>query len=115
MKISRLLVFDAKPVILDEITLAQSTFPALTMEKLAASQGSIYSFLESTYGARMIRAVETIKAVAADRFASKHLKVSVGTPLLSVDRVAFTYDDKPVEWRQGRCLTEGYSYLNELA
>jgi GntR family transcriptional regulator len=115
MKISRVLVFDAKPVILDEITLAQSTFPALTMEKLAASQGSIYSFLESTYGARMIRAVETIKAVAADRFASKHLKVSVGTPLLSVDRVAFTYDDKPVEWRQGRCLTEGYSYLNELA
>ena len=37
-----------------------------------------------------------------------------GTPLLCVDRVAFTYGDKPVEWRRGLCVTEGFSYFNEL-
>lgn len=115
MQIARVLVFDGKPLIYDEITLAQSTFPNLSMEKLVASQGSIYSFLETAYGARMIRAEECIKAVAASRLASKHLKVAVGTPLLSVDRVAYTYGDRPVEWRRGLVLTEGYSYLNELA
>jgi GntR family transcriptional regulator len=113
--ISRVLVFDGRPLILDEITLAQSNFPNLTMEKLVASHGSIYSFLETAYGARMVRAEERIKAVPATKIASKHLGVPVGAPLLSVDRVAFTYGDKPVEWRRGLCLTDGYSYFNDLA
>jgi GntR family transcriptional regulator len=115
MRISRVLVFAGRPIIFDEITLAQTTFPNLTMEKLEASQGSIYSFLETDYGARMVRAEENIKAVAAMRVAAKHLKVAVGTPLLSVDRVAYTYGDKPVEWRRGLCVSDGYSYFNELA
>ncbi len=115
LRISRVLVFAGRPIIFDEITLAQSIFPNLTMEKLEASQGSIYSFLEIAYGTRMVRADERIKAVAANRAAAKYLKVAVGTPLLSVDRVAFTYGDKPVEWRRGLCLTEGYAYFNELA
>ncbi|MFO0113731.1 MAG: GntR family transcriptional regulator [Betaproteobacteria bacterium] len=113
--VSRVLVFDGRPLILDEITLAQSTFPNLTMEKLVASQGSIYSFLETAYGTRMVRAEERIKAVGATKHASKHLGVAIGTPLLSVDRVAYTYGDRAVEWRRGLCLTSGYSYLNDLA
>ena len=113
--ISRLLVFDGRPLIFDQIVLAQSVFPNLTMEKLVASQGSIYSFLETAYGARMVRAEESIKAVGANKLAAKHLGVPVGTPLLSVDRVAYTYGDKPVEWRRGLCLTDGYSYYNDLA
>ena len=113
--VSRVLRFDGRPLILDEILLAQAAFPGLTMQRLAASQGSIYSFLETAYGTRMVRADERIKAVAASRQAARHLNVAAGTPLLSVDRVAYTYGDKPVEWRRGLCLTEGYSYFNELA
>ena len=115
MVVKRALVFAGRPLIYDRISLVNSEFPGLNMEALVASRGSIYSFLETAYGARMIRAEENIKAVAADRVAAKVLKVAVGTPLLSVDRVACTYGDKPVEWRQGLCLTEGYSYYNELA
>ena len=55
-----------------------------------------------------------LRAVPADSFASAHLKVATGTPLLCVDRIAFTYGDKPVEWRRGLCLTDGFSYFNEL-
>lgn len=113
--IKRLLVFAGRPLIYDQIHLANAEFPGLAMASLEATHGSIYSFLESTYGVRMIRAEEKIKAVAADRLSAKHLKLTVGTPLLSVDRVAYTYGDKPVEWRRGLCLTEGYSYFNELA
>jgi len=113
--VSRVLMFDGRPLILDEILLAQAAFPGLTMERLEASQGSIYSFLETAYGTRMVRADERIKAVPASRHAARHLNVAAGTPLLSVDRVAYTYGNKPVEWRRGLCLTEGYSYFNELA
>ena len=35
--------------------------------------------------------------------------------LKCVDRIAFTYGDKPVEWRRGLCVTDGFSYFNELS
>jgi GntR family transcriptional regulator len=113
--IRRLLVFADTPIILDELVLSSVLFPNLTIEKIRESRGSIYSFLETGYGQRMIRAEERLRAVAADKFAAGHLRVPIGTPLLSVDRIAYTYGDKPVEWRRGLCLTEGYSYYNELA
>ena len=113
--IRRVLVFAETPIILDEIFLSSVLFPNLTMEKIRDSRGSIYSFLETGYGLRMIRAEERLHAVAADATAAAHLMVVEGTPLLCVDRIAFTYGDKPVEWRRGLCLTNGYSYFNELA
>jgi GntR family transcriptional regulator len=113
--IQRLLVFASTPLILDEIVLSSTLFPGLTLEKMEESHGSIYSFYETAYGMGMIRAEERIRAVAADAFTAKHLRIARGTPLLCVDRIAFTYGDKPVEWRRGLCLTENYSYYNELS
>ena len=113
--IRRVLVFAGTPTILDEIVLSAVLFPNLTLDKIRESRGSIYSFFETEFGLGMIRAEERLHAVAADHNAARHLLVAVGTPLLSVDRIAFTYGDKPVEWRRGLCLTQGYSYYNELA
>ncbi|MBL8520794.1 MAG: GntR family transcriptional regulator [Betaproteobacteria bacterium] len=115
MSIRRVLVFAGKPVILDEVVISAALVPGLTMEKIQESKGSIYSFFETAYGLRMIRAEERLTAVPANEFAAAHLKVRKNAPLLCVDRIAFTYGDKPVEWRRGLCLTEGYSYYNELA
>jgi len=42
------------------------------------------------------------------------LKVQPGTPLLSVERVAFTYGDRPVELRRALYATTNYHYHNEL-
>ena len=114
MTFRRVMSFAGKPVILDEIVFAADQFPGLTLAELEEFSGSVYSFYESVFGVRMIRAEERLRAVAADGFAAAHLKVAKGTPLLCVDRIAFTYGDKPVEWRRGLCVTEGFSYYNEL-
>lgn len=113
--IRRVLVFAGKPVILDEVVVPSVLAPNLTIEKIQESLGSIYSFFETNYGLRMIRAEERLHAVAADAFSARHLLVKPAAPLLCVDRIAFTYGDKPVEWRRGLCVTDGYSYYNELA
>jgi len=113
--IKRLLVFSGKPVVLDEMVLAASQFPGITRERLEEHRVSMYAFYENVFGVRMIRAEERLRAVAADAFSAKQLRVSTGTPLLCVDRIAFTYGDKPVEWRRGLCLTQGFSYFNELS
>jgi GntR family transcriptional regulator len=115
MGFKRVMSFGGRPVILDDIVFGANRFPGLTLAELEEFAGSVYSFYETVFGVRMIRAEERLRAVAADNFAAAHLKVAQGTPLLCVDRIAFTYGDKPVEWRRGLCLTEGFSYYNELS
>ena len=112
--VRRLLQFALKPVVIDEIYLSGETFQGLTAEVLQSWNGSLYSLFETRFGLRMIRAQERIRAVAADRNASEALKVAEGTPLLSVERVTYTYGDKPVEWRRGLYSTAEHFYLNEL-
>ena len=110
----RLMTFAGRPMVLDEMVLEPNQFPGITLAEIEEYGGSVYSFYESVFGVRMIRAEERLRAVAADSVAAAHLKVEPGTPLLCVDRIAFTYGDKPVEWRRGLCVTDGWSYRNEL-
>ncbi|GMU49410.1 MAG: hypothetical protein AMXMBFR31_16360 [Candidatus Desulfobacillus denitrificans] len=112
--VRRLLKFDGKPVVLDEIYLPGDVFQGLTLEVLQNNHDSLYTLFEARFGVRMIRAEERIRAVAADRASAEQLKVEEGSPLLSVERVTYTYGDKPVEWRRGLYSTAEHYYLNEL-
>ncbi len=114
MIVRRLLKFAGKPVVVDEIYLPGEIFQGLTLEVLQSWRSSLYSLFESRFGLRMIRADEKIRAVAADKATAEMLKVADGTPLLSVERVTYTYGDRPVEWRRGLYLTEDHYYQNEL-
>jgi GntR family transcriptional regulator len=62
----------------------------------------------------MIRADEKLRALAADAAAAALLAVAPGFPLLSVERLSFTYGDKPVELRRGLYNTEHHHYRNAL-
>lgn len=112
--IKRLLIFSGQPMIFDEIVLPEAMFKGLNAEKITAYKSSYYNLYESQYGVRMIRAEERLKAVVANPEAVELLQVKPGTPLLCVDRIAYTYDDRPVEWRRGYCNTDTHCYVNEL-
>jgi GntR family transcriptional regulator len=84
------------------------------MDVLKEHQGSLYSLFEVKFGVRMIRAQERVRAVVADRESAALLNVAEGSPLLSVERVSFTYGDRPMEWRRGLYSTVDHCYLNEL-
>lgn len=112
--VRRMLEFSGKPVVVDEIYLPGETFAGLGLDMLKEYQGSVYSLFETRFGVRMIRAEERIRAVAADRANAELLRVPEGSPLLSVERVSYTYGDKPVEWRRGLYSTAEHCYYNEL-
>ncbi|MDR1855341.1 MAG: GntR family transcriptional regulator [Azoarcus sp.] len=112
--VRRVLKFVQKPIVADEIYLPEELYSGLTLEVLQSWDSSLYSLFETRYGLRMIRAQERIRAVAADRAAAELLEVDEGTPLLSVERVTYTYGDRPVEWRRGVYSTIDHFYLNEL-
>ncbi|MGH6610614.1 MAG: GntR family transcriptional regulator [Burkholderiaceae bacterium] len=111
----RVLSFEGAPIVLDEIWLPGTLFKRLTAERLAQYEGPLYGLFESEFGTRMIRADERIRAVAASADAAKLLKVAAGSPLLLVERVSYTYGERPVEVRRGLSVTEHYHYRNTLS
>ena len=74
----------------------------------------MYRLFEAEFAVRMIRAEEKIRAVAAGLDEAALLHVPVGAPLLSVERLSFTYGDKPVELRRGLYHTGAHHYQNAL-
>jgi len=64
---------------------------------------------------RIVRAREKLSAVAADAGRALLLRVAAGSPLLAVERVTYTFGEKPVEWRRGLCSTRNHHYVNELS
>ncbi|MFN3629918.1 MAG: GntR family transcriptional regulator [Casimicrobiaceae bacterium] len=110
----RVLLYSGVPTVYDEITLPAALFKGLTKERFDAYEGSMYGFFETEFGVRMLRAEEQIKAVAADAVAAEVLKVGLGSPLLCVERVAFTFGDRPVEFRRGLATTRSHHYANTL-
>jgi GntR family transcriptional regulator len=110
----RLLEYAGVPSILDEISLPAALYRGLTLERCAAYPGSMYGFFESEFGVRMLRADERLRAVAADAASAELLRVDAGAPLLAVERVAYTYADRPVEVRRGLCTTRHAHYWNAL-
>jgi GntR family transcriptional regulator len=113
--IKRLLQFDGQTTVFDEIWLPGAVFRGLTAERLADYKGPLYAMFETEFGTRMIRASEKIRAVAAEEPVAELLEVARGVPLLSVERVSYTYGDRPVEVRRGWYVTNGYYYQNDLS
>ncbi|MDX1668588.1 MAG: GntR family transcriptional regulator [Limnobacter sp.] len=112
--VQRVLSFAGKPVVFDEIYLPASQYKGLDLQSLVDWQGSLYGFLETRFGVRMLRATEKIKAVQAQARHCEHLGIAESEPLLHVERLSRTYSDKPVELRKGWYLTDGFVYRNEL-
>jgi len=113
-KIKRVLTFAKKPLILDEIYISTIPFKGLNAEMINQKKGSLYRLYESNYGIQMLNADEKIKAVSAEAEVSKLLNIKKGHPLLGIERVSYTYGNKPIEWRLGLCLTDEYHYQTEL-
>ncbi len=113
--IKRVQVFDGVPTILEEIWLPGAPFKGLTAERLAEYKGPMYGLFETEFGTQMIRATEKLKAAIADEAVAEQLGIAAGTPVLNVERVAYTYGDKPVELRRAIYLTTHHHYHNELS
>lgn len=110
----RVLSFAGRPTILEDLWLPGTPFKGLTAERLSLYHGPMYALFETEFGVRMVRAEEKIRAVLPDAAQATLLKIPKNTPLLSVERIAYTYNDVPMELRRGLYLTDTHHYHNEL-
>ena len=115
LQVRRVLSFGGVPTILEDLWLPGNPFKGLTAERLSDYHGPMYALFETEFGVRMVRAEEKIRAVLPDATQQDLLHVPPGTPLLSVERVAYTYNDTPMELRRGLYLTQDHHYHNVLS
>jgi GntR family transcriptional regulator len=114
LQVRRVLSFANVPTILEDLWLPGTPFKGLTAERLADYHGPMYAMFETEFGVRMVRAQEKIRAVLPDKAQRELLQLPPNTPLLSVERIAYTYNDTPMELRRGFYRTDTHHYHNDL-
>ena len=115
LQVRRILSFAGVPTILEDLWLPGARFKGLTADTLRADSGPMYALFESEFGVRMVRAEEKIRAVLPETEQCALLHITPQTPLLSVERIAYTYNDAPMELRRGLYLTTTHHYKNGLS
>ncbi len=114
LQVCRVLAYAGVPTILEDLWLPGGPFKGLTAERLAEWRGPMYEMFETEFGVRMVRAEEKLRAVLPDAEQASLLQVTLQTPLLSVERIAHTYHDAPMELRRGLYRTDTHHYRNDL-
>src|SRR4051812_48212948 len=114
IRLSRLRLIIGKPVLSEEIWLPLRRFGAL----LEAGPGEIGDLLYPAYerlcGEIVARAEETLTVGTATVEDSRLLGLDEGAPVVVIDRVAFGFDNQPIEWRHSRGPTADFRYKIEI-
>jgi GntR family transcriptional regulator len=82
----------------------QISLPADLFPNLNESTHRI-AFLAHQYGLLLGKAEERITIGAASQEVAAVLRIPDDAPVMVLDRVVFTIDGRPVEWRVGQCRT----------
>ncbi len=112
--IIRVMSISARKAIFEEIRLPATRFKGLSAETIERHHCMMYSMYETEFDVRILHVEEQIKAIAAERTVAVQLGVPEGTPLLVIERVAYTYADKAVELRRSYCSTKEHHYRNRI-
>ena len=112
--ITRVMTVSGKKAIYEEIRLPAARFKGLSSETIEQHHCMLYSMYETRFDIRILHVEEQIKAWSAERAVANHLGLSEGTPLLVIERVAYTYADNAVELRRSHCSTRDHHYRNSI-
>lgn len=104
-----------EPVLVDEITLPETLFPGMSEEQLRDRPSTLYNLYQEVYGLNVIRIEERVRATLATAAYAELLAIEPGTPLLQIHRVAFSYNDKPIEYRVSYVNTQRFEYFPSVA
>lgn len=111
--LERLRVDEGKPVLIEDIWLNAVRFgPVLTMEECEPKL--LYPIYEKLCGEIVARAEETITIGTAGSAEAKLLGLELGQPIVLLARLAFGYDDCPIEWRCSRGSGLDFHYRVEI-
>lgn len=110
--VNLLSLYDEK-VLVDTITVPEALFSGLSKEQLRKRPSTLYSFYQEMFGINVIGTAESARVTTADADHAEWLGVARDAPLLELRRIAYSYNQVPVEWRISRVNTERYEYIGQ--
>lgn len=113
-RIDNVLFLKQRPVIHDHIVVAASMFPGLTKTAFVARSTTIYGHYQAAFGVTIVEADERVRAELVNAESANLLSLSVGSPVLRIERVAYTFDRKPAEFRRSIVNTEDVDYVSRM-
>jgi GntR family transcriptional regulator len=96
VKIVRLRLSDATPLLLETSFIPASICPGLENEDLAAQ--SLYAVMEARYGVHLTRARQQLEATVANAFEAGLLDVPPGAAMILLEGVTYDQRGRPVEY-----------------
>lgn len=105
---------DGVPVIADIIAVPSATFPDYDWGRWSAVFETPYEYYEHKFGLRVIDVVEKLKAGRVDQQRAEVLNIPAGEPILIIERIAMTFNKKPIELRTSFCDTRNFHYHTKI-
>jgi GntR family transcriptional regulator len=114
INVQNLLNVGENKVFIDDIRIPRSFFPGMTEKVFRDRESTIYALYQSRFNINVVRIREELAAGHAPAEHAKRLAIPRSAPVLIIDRIAYTYQDKPIELRRSWVNTASRVYLSDL-
>ncbi|MFV3126550.1 GntR family transcriptional regulator [Niveispirillum sp. KHB5.9] len=113
VEISRVRLVDGKPTVRETIILPSALFPKI--EERMPLPNTLYSLYQTDFGINIVSTNEELRAEIATADDQRLLAAPAGAPILCIDRVALSLQDRKVEWRISRVHARDLCYAVTLS
>jgi GntR family transcriptional regulator len=112
IRITRLRLANGIPVAVEASHLVKADFPNL--ERNDFDTQSLYQYLQAEYQIRPTRADQLIEAHEADQMTADLLGITIHRPILSMERITYTAENRPFEYVRSVYRADYYRLRVEL-
>jgi GntR family transcriptional regulator len=109
-RIECILAVGPSPVATMHIALPAGIFSSLTARAIRDSKENLYAVYQDVCGVNVIRIEEQVHSAIAGMDVGRALKIPPRCPVLRIERIAYTYNDVPVEFRVRHLDAAKYHY-----
>lgn len=113
-RLDRLRLADGEPMSIEQSYLVHRYCPGV-LQQHDYTQTPLRNVLDQEYGVRLVRAKQTIRAVAASAELAEPLSIPESVPLLHIERITYSQNDVPVEFLKIYYRADRYALYNELS
>jgi len=112
--IDNVLSLQGRAAIHDHIVLDAQTFAGLTAKRFSTRSGTIYELYQSDFGVTVLDTHERVRAQWLPGTSAQLLGLPEDSLALQIERVALSFDQKPVEFRTSLVDSRHFDYVSTL-
>jgi len=114
LRMQNALKLGGRAVIFDDIVVPAALFRGLNEAIYRSRDSTIYALYQARYRINVIRISERLSAAMPPAAVSAVLGLAAPVPALVIKRVAYTYNDTPVEYRVSWLDSRDHEYLSDV-